>query len=177
MRKLFRYIESKYEDWFDYVPATYGRGSRYEAYVRFLGVLPVLVALFLLLTGIGIFLSNPYRFYGSIKKYLVHESIRLHTESNLNADSVRVDWHMQLSNPVTVYQNGTLRKVNFNRQGLNFFQVYYNNRPLACFEHFKGDDWSEYDYELRINQTADGTFLSSLTVNDGAKSIKKGDCY
>lgn len=176
MKKLFRYIESKYEDWFDYEPSG-GRAGRYEAYARFWGVMPVLVLLFVLFTVIGIFISNPNRFLAPFKRSLTSQTFTLQTEGNLHPDSVRVDWNMVSIKPVTIFENGTQKDANFNRQGYHFFRVYYNNRTVACFEQFKGDNDVEADYRLSLARYSDGELFVRLYVKNGKEEIEQKPCY
>lgn len=178
MKKLFRYIESKYEDWFDYDPHKIPAflHPRYEAYVRFLMVLPVLVLLFVLLTLLGIFVSSPSRFLNPLRAYFADESIRLQTEGTIAPDSVRVEWNMVFTTPITVFEHRTQQQVPFGKQGLNYFRVYYGPHSVACFEHFRGDEVSEFDYTLSLARYSDGHIFTRLFVNDGKKEIDPAPC-
>ena len=176
MKKLFRYIESKYEDWFDYMPSSW-RTGRYEAYVRFLGVMPLLVLLFIPLTVVGIFISNPNRFLSPFKRSVAPRTFVLQTEGNLRPDSVRVDWNMVSTEPVIIFERGIPKDVNYNRQGYHFFRVYYNGQVAACFEQFKGDNDTECDYRLHLARYSDGELLVRLYADEGKEEIEQKPCY
>ena len=90
------------------------------------------------------------KFYYKIREFMNPNYLHVSTDKNLDLSKVKIMWMSELLAPSIIFENGNQLDIKFKEYGKNKFHVYYDDKLLHTFSHFKANNWHGNEYYIMI---------------------------